>query len=89
MSKNPPRRKVKRLKIAELLKERGLTAYAVAKAIGVSPNTIKGYEKGIEREPYHILIVNLMEYFGLDNEEDLIEYEYEESEENAAALSPV
>lgn len=83
-----PVKRVKRLKLAELLKKRGVTSYTVAKAIKVSPNTLKSYERGIEREPYHSMIVNLMAYFELENEEELIEYE-DESEEEAACLLPV
>lgn len=74
-----PLRKVKRLKLAELMEKYQLTPSAVAKAIKVSHNTIRSYMLDEGREPSYTLIMNLKTYFGLERDEDLIEFEDVES----------
>lgn len=70
-----PLKKVKRLKLAELMKERKVTAHTLGKVLKVSSNTIRAYMRDEGREPSFSLIVNLKTYFGLERDEDLVEFE--------------
>ncbi len=70
-----PLKKVKRLKLAELMEERRVSAYTLGKILKVSSNTIRAHMSDEGREPSYSLIINLKTYFGLERDEDLVEFE--------------
>ncbi len=74
-AKQIPLKKVKRLKLAELMEQHQVNPNSLAKSVKVSPNTIRSYMLDEGREPTYTLIMNLKTYFGLERDEDLIEFE--------------
>lgn len=52
-----------------------VTANTLGLVLKVSPNTIRAYMHDEGREPSFSLIINLKTYFGLERDEDLVEFE--------------
>lgn len=79
-------RRVKRLKLREIMESRRdqygepYSANAVAKAVGVSHNTILSYLRDEGREPSHSLVGNLCAFFGV-SEDEMVEWENTKSSE--------
>jgi transcriptional regulator with XRE-family HTH domain len=73
-------RRVRRLKLKEImatrLDENGepYSANAVAKAVGVSHNTILSYMRDEGREPSHSFVKNLCAFFRV-SEDEMVEWE--------------
>ncbi len=73
--KKIPLKKVKRLKLAELMEQHQVTSNSLARSLKVSHNTIRSYMVDEGREPTYTLIMNLKTYFGLERDEELVEFE--------------
>lgn len=71
-------RRVKRLKLKEIMATRldensePYSANAVAKAVGVSHNTILSYLRDEGREPSHSLVKNLCVFFRVSEDEMVV-----------------
>lgn len=76
--------RIKRLRLKEMLEEkaqaekRTISANEVAKAVGVSHNTILSYLKDEGREPSHSLVIKLSKYLGCTTDELVVWDEPEE-----------
>lgn len=70
-----PLKKVKRLKLAELMEKHQVTANTLGLVLKISSNTIRAYMTDEGREPTYTMVMNLKTFFGLENDEDLIEFE--------------
>lgn len=73
--KKIPLKKVKRLKLAELMEQHQVTSNSLARSLKVSHNTIRSYMVDEGHEPTYTLIMNLKTYFGLERDEELVEFE--------------